>query len=149
MKLSVIERLTLQAMLPEKGSFTNLKLIRVAREALSFTDAEHRLLQFRVETVGDQQVSKWNQNQLMDKATGKAVTGNQEEIEKLVIDNPENYEMRPTVDETNIKLGEVVTQMIIKDLKALESTEELEDKHFTLYEKFIAPADLKLVEPQP
>ena len=77
MKLSVIERLTLQAMLPEKGSFTNLRLIRVAREALSFTDAEHRLLQFRVETVGDQQVSKWNQNQLMDKATGKAVTGNQ------------------------------------------------------------------------
>lgn len=149
MKLSVIERLTLQGMLPEKGSYTNLKLVRVAREVLSFTDNEHKLLQFRLETVNNQQVSRWNQNHLVNKKTGKAVSGDQEEIEKLIMKDPDSYEMRPTVGEVNIKLGEVVTQMIIKDLKALEDREELEDKHFTLYEKFVAPADLKLVESQP
>ena len=146
MKLSVIERMALSAMLPEKGSYTNLKLVRVAREALSFTDAEHKVLKFRVEAVGDQQVSKWNQSQLVDKTTEKVITGDQEEVEKLVMSDPENYEMRPTVGEVNIKLGEVVTQMIVKDLKSLEDKEELENKHFTLYEKFVAPADLKLVE---
>lgn len=149
MKLSVIERMTLSMMLPEKGSYTNLKLIRVAREALSFTDMEHKVLKFCVETVGDQQVSKWNQSQLVDKTTGKVVTGDQKETEKLIMVDPENYEMRPTVDEVNIKLGEVVTQMIVRDLKSLEDKEELENKHFTLYEKFAAPADLKLVEGKP
>jgi len=52
MKLSVLERLLVQGLLPEKGSFTNLKLIRVAREALSFDDAENKALDFKQE--GDQ-----------------------------------------------------------------------------------------------
>ena len=149
MKLSVTERLTLSGMLPEKGSYTSLKLIRVAREALSFTEEEHKLLQFRNEEVGGQQLSRWNQMQLINKTTKEAVSGNQEEVEKLVLSDPNSYEMRPTVGEVNIKLGEVVTQMIVKDLKALEEKEELEDRHFTLFEKFVAPADLKLVESQP
>jgi len=149
MKLSVMERMTLLSMLPEKGSFTNLKLVRVARESLSFTDTEYKLLQFRTETVGDQQISKWNQMQLVDKTTNEPITGDQKEVEKLVIGNPDNYEMRPTVGEVGVKLGEIVTHMIIKDLKALEGKEELENKHFTLYEKFINPAGLKIVEPQP
>ena len=146
MKLSVIERMTLLGMLPAKGSFTNLKLVRVAKEALSFTDEEHKKLQFRNETVNNQQVTHWNQMHLVEKSTGKSITGSQEEIELLVTNNPTNYEMQPTVGEVDIKLGEVVTHMIIKDLKELEKTEELEDRHFTLYEKFVNPAGLKIVE---
>ena len=145
MKLSVIERMTLLGMLPAKGSFTNLKLVRVAKEALSFTDEEHKKLQFRNEIVNNQQVTHWNQMQLVEKSTGKPITGSQEEIEQLVTANPLGYEMQPTVGEVEIKLGEVVTHMIIKDLKELEKKEELEDKHFTLYEKFVNPAGLKIV----
>ncbi len=149
MKLSVIERLNLQGILPEKGSYTNLKLVRVARETLSFTEAENKVLKFSAETVGNQQVSKWNQMHLVDKTTNKVIAGDKEKIEELIMSDPGNYEMRPTVGEVTIKLGEVVTLMIVKILKDLEDKEELEDKHFTLYEKFVNPADLKLVESQP
>ncbi len=47
MELNVLERLLLLNLLPKEGSFTNLKLIRVVREELSFTEEEHKLLQFK------------------------------------------------------------------------------------------------------
>lgn len=47
MKLSVIDRVLLGNMMATyQGSFTNLKLIRVGREALSFTEEENRKLKF-------------------------------------------------------------------------------------------------------
>jgi hypothetical protein len=47
MKLSVIERVLLGGMLSTyQGSFTNLKLVREGREALSFNEEENRLLGF-------------------------------------------------------------------------------------------------------
>ena len=57
MKYSVIERVLLGAMMAGyKGSFTNLKLIREGREAISFTDEENQKLNF---VEGDGQV-KWD-----------------------------------------------------------------------------------------
>ena len=47
MKLNVIERLLIPGLLPEKGTFANVKLLRVARENLSFTDAENKALEFK------------------------------------------------------------------------------------------------------
>lgn len=47
MKLSVLERLVIQNILPQAANFTNLKLMRVAREALSFTDEENKALEFK------------------------------------------------------------------------------------------------------
>ena len=47
MKLSVLERLTTQGLLPEEANFTNLKLIRVARELLSFNEEELKVLNIR------------------------------------------------------------------------------------------------------
>ena len=52
MKFTVLERLLLLGLLPKEGSFTNLKLIRVAREKLSFTEEENKLLNFK--QTGDQ-----------------------------------------------------------------------------------------------
>ncbi|MBC8438986.1 MAG: hypothetical protein H8D87_04805 [Deltaproteobacteria bacterium] len=49
MKLSVLERVLLSNILPVKGSFMNLKLLRVAREDLSFSDKENKLLNLRQE----------------------------------------------------------------------------------------------------
>ena len=46
MKLSVLERITVQGLLPQETNFTNLKLLRIAREALSFNDEELKALQF-------------------------------------------------------------------------------------------------------
>jgi len=137
MKLSVLERITLQNLLPAKGSYTNLKLLRVAREALSFTDAEHKVLNFHNEGEGDKTRTVWNIQQLVDKRTNLPIKGESDFIMKMVNANPENYEMRPILEDANINLGEVVTHMIIKELKSLEEKELLDQTLFILFEKFI------------
>jgi len=53
-KLSVVERIVLLNLLPKEGNFNTLKLIRVARESLSFNDIENQKLKFKQN--GDQVV---------------------------------------------------------------------------------------------
>jgi hypothetical protein len=45
-KLNTPERMTLSSLLPEKGTFLNLKLVRETQESLSFTEEEHARLKF-------------------------------------------------------------------------------------------------------
>lgn len=99
MELNVLERMLLLNLLPAEGSFTNLKLLRTARENLSFTEEENKQLNFRQK--GDQIL--WTDS----------------------------------VDEKEIKIGEVVTQMIVKALQKLNKEEKLKTEHMSLYEKFI------------
>ena len=47
MELSVFDRLILLNILPEEGDFTTLKIVRNLREDLSFSEAEHKALQFK------------------------------------------------------------------------------------------------------
>lgn len=49
MILSVYERLTLLNILPVQGDLTTVRIVRQLREALSFDEAEHAALQFRVD----------------------------------------------------------------------------------------------------
>ena len=71
MKLTVLERLLLLNLLPKEGTFTNLKLLRVARENLSFTEEENEALKFKQEN--DQVI--WVNNAVDDKEidTGEVV----------------------------------------------------------------------------
>ena len=48
MKLTVLERILASQALPDQGTFANLKLLRVAKESLSFTEEENKSLNFRV-----------------------------------------------------------------------------------------------------
>lgn len=59
MNLTVLERLVLLNLLPKEGSFTTLKLVRKAREALSFDDIENRKLAF----VQDGDQVRWNESE--------------------------------------------------------------------------------------
>ena len=52
MELTVSERLIALQLLPAEGDFTTIKLVRQAREELSFDEEEHKKLNFRQE--GDQ-----------------------------------------------------------------------------------------------
>lgn len=52
MELSVLERLLLLNILPKEGDFTTLKIVRTMRDDLSFSEEEHKILQFTQE--GDQ-----------------------------------------------------------------------------------------------
>jgi len=63
MKLSVMERVTLLNILPNQGNFTGLQLFRKVAEALSFTEEEHRALNFRQE--GQQLL--WDDNDIPEK----------------------------------------------------------------------------------
>jgi len=47
MELKVKERLLLSVILPNEGNITNLKLLRVLREELSFSEEENKALQFQ------------------------------------------------------------------------------------------------------
>jgi len=58
MKLNVLERIVVLNLLPAEGSFANLKLLRVAKEELSFDEKEHKLLNF---TQTEEQ-TMWNQD---------------------------------------------------------------------------------------
>ena len=73
MKLTVLERLLLLNLLPKEGTFTNLKLLRVARESLSFTEEENEALKFKQEN--DQII--WVNDAVGDKEidTGEVVKG--------------------------------------------------------------------------
>lgn len=46
MELGTFDRLILLNILPKEGDFTTLKIVRKLREDLSFTEAEHKALQF-------------------------------------------------------------------------------------------------------
>ena len=56
MKLTILERLLLGGILPNQGSLTTLKLIRILREDLSFSVDEHQKYELREE---DGKI-KWN-----------------------------------------------------------------------------------------
>jgi len=101
MKLSVLERVVSLSMLPQKGSFTNIKLLRVVREDLSFDETENSKLKF----VQGEASLTWN--------------------------------LTADVQDKDITFGEVVSQMLIKELKKLDEEEAVEEQHFSLYEKLI------------
>ena len=62
-KLDVLERLMLLQVLPKEGNYSNLKQLRVLREALAFTEQESKALAFR-EKAG---LLRWNPNAVPDK----------------------------------------------------------------------------------
>jgi hypothetical protein len=49
MKLSVGDRLILLGVIPQQGDFTTLKIVRNMRDELSFSEEEHKKLNFRQE----------------------------------------------------------------------------------------------------
>jgi len=90
MKLSVLERLLVQGLLPEKGSFTNIKLMRLAMETLSFDEAENKALGFRQE--GEQTI--WNDGAVGEKEViiGEVVSNM---VKKALKELDEKEELKP------------------------------------------------------
>ena len=139
MKLSVMERMMLLNLLPPTGTFANLKVLRIAKEALSFDDKEHKLLNIRYEGEGDRAQMRWDNHTIVEKATGIEVVGNPEVVQEMIRKSPDAFEMKPIMNDKNVIMGEIVTQMIVKKLKELNGKEELTEQHYSLYEKFVEP----------
>ena len=47
-KMSIQDRLALLSVLPDKGNITTLRIVRVLRESLSFSDAQHATLSLEI-----------------------------------------------------------------------------------------------------
>jgi len=126
-------------LLPPTGTFANLKVLRIAREALSFDDKEHKALNIRYEGEGDRAQMRWDNHVIIEKATGKSPSGDAATVQEMIRKNPDDYEMKPIMNDKNVIMGEIVTQMIVKKLKELNNKEELTEQHYSLYEKFVEP----------
>jgi len=125
MKLNVLERLICNGLLPAEANFATLKLMRKAREALSFTDEQNEALNFEDGVSPDgKPTSKWSQKAAKD------------------------------IGEQDIKLGVTPTKAIIKALKDLEDQDNketgekgmLKPEHESLYEKFVEGDPLADIE---
>ena len=108
MELNVLERIVLVNTLPREGNFKNLKLLRIIKEEISFSEEENKALNFRQE--GDQ--LKWD-NAIAD---GKPID---------------------IIPLKEINFGETVTELIVESLKSLNDQGKLTENHFSIYEKFI------------
>lgn len=71
MELNVLERLALLNILPNQGDSTTLKIVRELREELSFSEEEHKELNFR----RDGGKTRWADSELIkDVKTGPKAT---------------------------------------------------------------------------
>jgi len=139
MKLNVLERILVLNLLPKEGSFANLKLLRVFREALSFTEEENKLLKFQ--QIGDQ--TRWESFVTIDKETGKPIE-NGPDLARRLKETPEEFETKPIVGDKEIFTGEIIFGLIAKALTELNDKEKLDENQFSLYEKFVdRPEDFK------
>ena len=136
-KVNVLERLMLLGILPKEGSFTNLKLLRLVKESLSFNEAENKALQFRNENAGGAQMMLWNTSKLINKETGDLVRAPEQILQQMLATDPDKFEAKPACPDKEIFFGEVIEALIRKALKALDSAEKLTADHYSLYEKFM------------
>ena len=134
-ELDVLERLTLSNVLPKEGTFLNLRLLRVVKEELSFTEEENRALQFRQ----DGQMLMWNSVCLTNKATGEIVKAPNEVLVQMAQKDPAgaDFQMAPACPPKEFVFGEVVEGLIVKALKDLDKAEKITAEHYSLYEKFM------------
>ena len=97
MKLNVLERIILLNLLPDKGSFTNLKLIRVAKEELSFSEEENKALSFQQKG----EALKWNDSGIKDKEFSFG-----EVIDKLIVNALKELDKNEELKNEHISLYE-------------------------------------------
>jgi len=136
-KVNVLERLMLLGILPKEGSFTNLKLLRLVKESLSFNEAENKALQFRNENAGGAQMMLWNTSKLINKETGDLVRAPEQILQQMLAKDPDKFELKPACPDKEIFFGDVVEGLIRKSLKELDKAEKLTADHYSLYEKFM------------
>jgi len=131
--LTVLERLLALTLLPKEGSYTDLKLVREARENLSFTEEENKLLKFRSLENGSME---WEQFRTQEKEETVAKDGNVEVVKKTELILEDGMPVI-TVGEVEIKIGLVAERKIQDALKKMDDEGKLTEQFMGLYEKFI------------
>ena len=113
MLISTFERLQLLQILPAEGSFLTLKIVREMKEALSFTEDDHKVLQVK---VGGEKV----------------------EVDGVEMTVPEGQiRWTDALPPKEIEIGDKAKEVIRKSLEKLDKEEKLTQAHFSLCEKFM------------
>ena len=121
MELKVQDRLILFNMLPGEGDFKTLKTIRKLREALSFTEEENNVFQFK--SQGDKYIdADGNESEVL---AGQIYWNGKEDVPK------------------EIEITELGKSIIAEKFKELDQQKKLTDFHFDLYSKFIPDEEEK------
>jgi len=107
MLLNVNERLIILNILPQEGNILTLRILRKLKENLSFTEEEHKVLNFK--TIQDK-FMQWS-----------TVTPDGTSIPQ----------------EKEIDIGEKASDLIKEALKKLDDDKKLTEGHMSVYDKFI------------
>jgi len=102
MKLSILERIVLQGLLPEKGDYVTYGLIKQIRTELSFTEKE--IKEFKIQEVRD---AKGNTQITWDDKTAKLkefTFGNK--ITSIIVKALEKIEKEGEINNNNVSLYE-------------------------------------------
>ena len=133
MKLTVMERLVLQNILPQAGDFITLKLVRKLKEALAFSEKEIALIDFKNQWV----CPKCKKTELASEmpkcadcdvymTLGGQVHWDDEKAKKVVKD---------------VFMGAKMMALCETTLKKLSDEQKLTEQHMSLYAKFVEGAD--------
>ena len=115
MELEIFERLILLNLLPPEANFLTLKIVRKLKEDLSFTEEEHKELNFK------------NAGEIYVNDEGNKIT---------VPDNGVHWSPKaPQIKEFDF--GATAITVVADTLKKLDKENKLTEQHISLYEKFV------------
>ena len=145
-ELTLSERFAILGILPAEDNFATLKVMRKLREQLSLTEAEikgYGVIQVFAEQVIAIKSTKTNVEALAiaSKMFGEA---NAQRMVTLILNgtvegNQLTWEKGDKT--TEMEFGEFAENMIKETLEKMNKAKKLrDDKHFTLYEKFVGGA---------
>lgn len=121
-KMNAVERLTAMMLLPQEGSFVTLRIQRELTAKLGMNDEEYK--EFGIEQIG----------QSVRFGVVKPKDDTEESKKEAELKSAEA--IKKAFEEREIKLGEKQTDMIKDALVKMDKENKLEQRHFTLYEKF-------------
>lgn len=124
MELNVYDRMTLINVLPKQGDITTLRIVNKLREALSFSEEEHKALQFQ--RVYHCQVCGEDTLKPTCEKCGGVGAWKGRMIWRREADVP-----------ADIPIGEKATDIITEALKDLNRQKKLTPAHLPLYERFV------------
>ena len=145
-KLTLSERFAILGILPAEDNFATLKVMRKLREQLSLTEAEikeYGVIQVFAEQVVAIKSTKTNAEALAiaSKMFGK---DNAQRMVTIILNGTVEGNQITWENEgktTEMEFGEFAENMIKETLEKMDKVKKLrDDKHFTLYEKFVEGA---------
>lgn len=125
MLLSVLERIQLMNILPRESDFSTLKIVRNLQNDLSFSEEEHKTLDFK--NGGETYIEQDEDGKPKLDKDGKPII-------KTV---PKGQIYWNKIEDKDVQIGEKATDIIKKAFKELNSQGKLNIGMIDLYEKFI------------